>query len=59
MRGAGWFGAHPGCVLEDALRAGVVDELVAADQTLLHRKPAPSAEPIWEVGWGRSRVLFG
>ncbi|MEO7862614.1 MAG: hypothetical protein ABIU05_19705 [Nitrospirales bacterium] len=48
--GAGWFEAKPGCMLEDALRAGVVDELLAADETLLHRQPAPGAEAIWEVG---------
>ena len=50
MRGAGWFWAEPGCVLEDAFRTGVVDELLAADETLLHRQPAPGAEAIWEVG---------
>ena len=50
MRGAGWFWAKPGCVLEDALRAGVVDELLAADETLLHRHLAPSAEAIGEIG---------
>jgi len=37
-------------VLKDALRAGVVDELLAADETLLHHHPAPSAEAIGEVG---------
>ena len=56
MRGVGWFWAEPGCVLEDALRAGVVDELVAADQTLLHWEPAPGTEAIWEVSWGGSLV---
>ena len=50
MRGAGWFWAEPGCVLEDALRAGVVDELLATDEALLHRHPAPGAEAIGEVG---------
>ena len=50
MRRAGWFLAEPGCVLEDALRAGIVDELLAADETLLHRYLAPSAEAIGEVG---------
>jgi len=50
MRRAGWFWAEPGCVLEDALWAGVVDELLAADETFLHRQPAPGAEAIWEVG---------
>ena len=50
MRGAGWFRAEPGCVLEDALRAGVVDELLAADEALLHRHLAPGAEAIGEVG---------
>jgi len=48
--GAGWFLAEPGRVLKDALRAGVVDELLTADETLLHRHPAPSAEAIGEVG---------
>jgi len=50
MRGAGWFWAEPGCVLKDALWAGVVDELFSADETLLHRHPTPSAEAIGEVG---------
>ncbi len=50
MRGAWWFWAESGRVLEDALRAGVVDELVAADETLLHREPTPGAEAIWKVG---------
>lgn len=50
VRGAGWFRAEPGCVLEDAPRAGVVDELLAADETLLHRHLAPSAEAIGKVG---------
>jgi len=50
MRGAGWFRAESGCVLEDALRAGVVDELLATDVTFLHRKLAPSAEAIGEIG---------
>jgi len=56
--GADGFLTESGCVLEDALRAGVVDELVAADKTLLHREPAPGAEAIWEVCWGWSRVRF-
>jgi len=50
VRGAGWFWTEPGRVLEDALRAGIVDELLAADETLLHRYLAPSAEAIGEVG---------
>ena len=50
MCGAGWFWSEPGCVLEDTLRAGVVDELLAADETLLHRQLAPGAEAIGEVG---------
>ena len=58
MRRAGWFGADSGCVLENALRAGIVDELVAADQTLLHRESTPGAEAIWEVGWEWSRIRF-
>ncbi len=50
VRGGGWFWAESGCVLKDALRAGVVDELLAADETLLHRHLAPCAEAIGEVG---------
>jgi hypothetical protein len=42
--------AEPGSVLEDAFRAGVVDELLATDVTLFHRKLAPSAEAIGEIG---------
>jgi hypothetical protein len=37
-------------VLKDALRAGIVDELFAADETLLHYHLAPSAEAIGEIG---------
>ena len=44
--GAWWFLAEPGRVLEDALRAGIVDELLAADEALLHRHLAPGAEAI-------------
>jgi len=58
MRGAGRFWSESRCVLEDALRARVVDELLAADETLLHRQPAPGAEAIGEVGGGWSRVRF-
>jgi hypothetical protein len=49
--------AQSGRVLEDALRAGVVDELRAADQAFLHRHLAPGAEPVRErgCGCGRSR----
>jgi hypothetical protein len=50
VRGARWFWAKPGCVLEDALWAGVVNELLATDVTFLHRKLAPSAEAIGEIG---------
>ena len=50
MRGAGWLWPKPGRVLEDALRAGVVDELLAADKPFLHRHLAPGAEAIGEVG---------
>jgi len=39
-------------VLEDALRAGVVDKLLPPDETFLHGKPAPGAEAIRKVGWG-------
>lgn len=53
VRGAGGGWAEPGCVLENALRAGIVNELLAPDETLLHRKPAPGAEAIREIGWGR------
>jgi len=49
MPGAWWFGADPGRMLEDAFRTGVVNKLVAADQTLLHPESAPGAEAIGEV----------
>ena len=52
MRGAGWFRAEPGRVLEDAFRAGVVDELLAADEALPHRHLAPGAEAIGEFCQG-------
>ena len=56
--GGGW--AKPGCVLEDALRAGVVNELLAPDETLLHLKPTPGAKAIRKVGWGwRIRYRWG
>jgi hypothetical protein len=58
VRRAGWFGAESGCVLEDTLRAGIVDELVAANQTLFHREPTPGAEAIWEVGWEWNLIRF-
>jgi len=58
MRRTGWFGAEPGRVLKDALRAGVVDELFAADQPLLHRHPAPCAEAIGEISWWRNRIGY-
>ena len=43
-------------MLEDALWAGVMDELLATDETLLHRQLAPGAEAIGKIGGGRSRV---
>jgi hypothetical protein len=49
MRGAGWFWAEPGCVLEDTLRTGVVDELLATDEAFFHRYLAPGAEAIGEI----------
>ena len=49
VRGAGWLWPEPGRVLEDAFRAGVVDELLATDEPLLHRHLAPSAEALGEV----------
>ena len=56
--GGGW--AKPGCVLEDALRAGVVNELLTPDETLLHLKPTPGAKAIRKVGWGwRVRYRWG
>ena len=58
MRGAGRFWTESGCVLEDALRASIVDELLAADETLLHRQPTPGAETIGEVSGGWRRVRF-
>ncbi len=49
MRGAGWFWAEPGCVLEDTFWAGVVDELLATDEAFFHRDLAPGAEAIGEI----------
>ena len=58
--GAGWFGTEPGCVLKNALRAGVVNELLTPDETLLHLKPTPGAKAIRNVGWGwRVRYRWG
>jgi len=50
VRRAEWLWAEPGGVLKDALWAGVVDKLLAADQAFLHRHPAPCAEAIGEIG---------
>ena len=52
MFGCDWFESESGRVLKDAFRAGVVDELVAADQAFLHGDPAPGTEPVGEVGRG-------
>jgi hypothetical protein len=46
------FWAEPGRVLKDALWAGVVDELFAADEALLHGHLAPGAKTIGEFGQG-------
>ena len=55
-----WIWAEPGGVLEDALRASVVNELLAPDETLLHLKPTPGAKAIRKVGWGwRVRYRWG
>jgi hypothetical protein len=50
VRRVGRFLAKPGGVLENALRASVVDELLATDEAFLHRQLAPGAETIGEVG---------
>lgn len=55
MNGAGWFRAKSGRVLEDALRAGVVNELVAADEAFFHRDLAPGAEAIGKCCQGYVR----
>lgn len=55
MCGVGWFLAESGRVLEDALRAGVMDELFAADEALLHRHLAPGTEAIREFFQGYVR----
>lgn len=44
-------------MLEDALRAGVVEELSAGDQSFAHRHLAPGAEPIGQRRLGGSRGL--
>lgn len=40
------FWSYPGRVLKDTLGAGVVNELLAADQAFPHGDPAPGAEAI-------------
>lgn len=51
------LGTQSGGVLEDALGARVMDELLSADQSFLHLDLAPGAEAIGEFGqrWVRSR----
>lgn len=46
MFGGCGFRSQPGRVLKDAFRAGVVDELLAADEAFLHRDLAPGAQAI-------------
>ena len=41
MLGGRQFGAEPGCMLEDALRAGVMDKVLSADKPFGHRHLAP------------------
>lgn len=43
---------QPGRVLKDALGAGVMDEPLAADQSLLHGNLAPGAKAIGNFGPG-------
>ena len=45
-RGLGSLGRSLGRMLKDALRAGVVNELAAGDQTFGHGHLAPGAEPV-------------
>lgn len=50
------LGPESGRMLEDALRAGVMDELLSPDEPLLHGNFAPGAEAVGEfvgdLGWG-------
>ena len=52
MFGCDRFESQSRGVLKDAFRAGVMDELVATDQALLHRNAAPGTEPVRKVGRG-------
>lgn len=45
-------------MLKNALGAGVVNELVAAHQSLLHRDSTPCALSIWQV-IGKRKLLRG
>jgi len=47
--GRSQFGAQPGCMLEDAFRAGVMKKLVAADKALLHGDFAPGTLAVRKV----------
>jgi hypothetical protein len=53
MSRGGGLGPAPRRVLEDAFGAGVMDELPAGDQPLLHGHLAPGAQAIGDVmsGW--------
>ena len=46
-------GGASGGVLEDAFRAGVMDELPAGDQPFLHGHLAPGAQAVGEIRDGR------
>jgi hypothetical protein len=43
-----------GRVLEDALRAGIMNELSAGHQALHHEKFAPGTQAIWDFGYRHS-----
>ena len=43
-------------VLEDAFRAGVMDELPAGDESLLHGHLAPGTQAVGDVVSGRCRT---
>lgn len=52
MFGNSGFRSQPGRMLKDAFRAGVVDELLPADEAFLHRDSAPGAQAIGKVCQG-------
>ena len=49
MLGGSQFRAESGRMLEDALRAGVMDKLISADKPFIHRYLAPGTKAVRDV----------